>query len=47
MTATEIKNRVQELRAQGKTRQQAHEQAHREGMAAQDAAWRAQDPERQ
>ena len=47
MTRNEITTRVQELRAQGLTRQQAHEQAHREGMAAQDAAWRAQDPERQ
>jgi hypothetical protein len=47
MNASQITARVQELREQGLTRQQAHEQTHREAVAAQTAAWRAQDPERQ
>ena len=46
MNASQITARVQELKAQGMTRQQAHETAHREAFAAETAAWRAQDSER-
>jgi hypothetical protein len=46
MAISEITSRVQELRAQGLTRQQATEKAYREAVDAQTAAWRAQDSER-
>lgn len=39
--------RVAELRTQGKRLSEAHATAMREDIAAQTAAWRAQDPERQ
>lgn len=39
--------RVAELRAQGMRLSEAHATTKREDIAAQDAAWRAQDPERQ
>jgi hypothetical protein len=53
MTASQIAarktydTRVAELRAQGKRLSEAHTIAKREDIAAQTAAWRAQDSERQ
>lgn len=46
MTSTEITARIKDLRAEGKTRQQATETAYREAVNAEIAAWRAQDSER-
>lgn len=43
--AAQIRAREEELRAAGRSRWQAVEQAHREAVQRQEAAWRAQDPE--
>lgn len=44
MTAEQIADRTAELVAGGMRRQDADREVHREALALQDAAWRAEDP---